>query len=145
MCYLYLMWPVSCFLSLFSISHVFKFWNTAVLDISTCMKSASSCSTWLYAVNPKSKEFSLYNCCLKALEEINQEKWIQCANSIVICTNNSHFPDNIVWRSISDLHSAACVVGSAVLGYSLVTTAQNNILHEEEGRSVIFSALIHYY
>uniref|UniRef100_A0A8C5RNS9 Transmembrane protein 220 n=1 Tax=Laticauda laticaudata TaxID=8630 RepID=A0A8C5RNS9_LATLA len=62
---------------------------------------------------------------------------IQCANSIVICTNNSpHFPDNIVWRSISDLHSAACVVGSAVLGYSLVTTAQNNILHEEEGREL---------
>ncbi|KAG8128961.1 hypothetical protein E2320_016370 [Naja naja] len=62
--------------------------------------------------------------------------WI-CANSIVICTNNSpHFPDNIVWRSISDLHSAACVVGSAVLGYSLVTTAQNNILHEEEGREL---------
>ncbi|KAL7989386.1 hypothetical protein Chor_012052, partial [Crotalus horridus] len=43
---------------------------------------------------------------------------------------------NIMWRSISDLHSAACVVGSAVLGYSLVTTAQNNILHEEEGREL---------
>uniref|UniRef100_A0A8C5RSE4 Transmembrane protein 220 n=1 Tax=Laticauda laticaudata TaxID=8630 RepID=A0A8C5RSE4_LATLA len=45
--------------------------------------------------------------------------------------------NNIVWRSISDLHSAACVVGSAVLGYSLVTTAQNNILHEEEGRNCL--------
>ncbi|KAM6469817.1 transmembrane protein 220 isoform 2-T2 [Liasis olivaceus] len=49
---------------------------------------------------------------------------------------NPSITDNIVWRSISDLHSAACVVGSAMLGYSLVTSAQNNILHEEEGREL---------
>lgn len=42
--------------------------------------------------------------------------------------------DNIVWKSLSDLHSAACVVGSAILGYSLFANAQKNILHEEEGR-----------
>ncbi|KAM3847343.1 transmembrane protein 220 isoform 2-T2 [Vipera latastei] len=54
----------------------------------------------------------------------------------LIVSLNPPITDNIVWRSISDLHSAACVVGSAVLGYSLVTTAQNNILHEEEGREL---------
>ncbi|XP_015665746.1 transmembrane protein 220 isoform X2 [Protobothrops mucrosquamatus] len=53
----------------------------------------------------------------------------------LIVSLNPPITDNIMWRSISDLHSAACVVGSAVLGYSLVTTAQNNILHEEEGRN----------
>ncbi|XP_015665738.1 transmembrane protein 220 isoform X1 [Protobothrops mucrosquamatus] len=54
----------------------------------------------------------------------------------LIVSLNPPITDNIMWRSISDLHSAACVVGSAVLGYSLVTTAQNNILHEEEGREL---------
>nr|XP_028572926.1 transmembrane protein 220 isoform X2 [Podarcis muralis] len=49
--------------------------------------------------------------------------------------------DNIVWRSLSDLHSAACLVGSAILGYSLFTNAQKSILHEEEGRE-LFGLLI---
>ncbi|XP_077780396.1 transmembrane protein 220 isoform X4 [Podarcis muralis] len=51
--------------------------------------------------------------------------------------------DNIVWRSLSDLHSAACLVGSAILGYSLFTNAQKSILHEEEGRYVIISFFLH--
>ncbi|XP_026557904.1 transmembrane protein 220 [Pseudonaja textilis] len=58
------------------------------------------------------------------------------ASLALVVSLNPSVTDNIVWRSISDLHSAACVVGSAVLGYSLVTTAQNNILHEEEGREL---------
>uniref|UniRef100_A0A670K4Z5 Transmembrane protein 220 n=1 Tax=Podarcis muralis TaxID=64176 RepID=A0A670K4Z5_PODMU len=57
-------------------------------------------------------------------------------NSIEICTNDLPLSlDNIVWRSLSDLHSAACLVGSAILGYSLFTNAQKSILHEEEGRN----------
>uniref|UniRef100_A0A8D2ITU9 Transmembrane protein 220 n=1 Tax=Varanus komodoensis TaxID=61221 RepID=A0A8D2ITU9_VARKO len=43
--------------------------------------------------------------------------------------------DNVVWKSLSDLHSVACAVGAAILGYSLVANAQKNILHEEEGRN----------
>ncbi|XP_058027035.1 transmembrane protein 220 isoform X3 [Ahaetulla prasina] len=58
------------------------------------------------------------------------------ASLALVVSLNPSVTDNIVWRSISDLHSAACFVGSAVLGYSLVTTAQNNILHEEEGREL---------
>ncbi|XP_026523379.1 transmembrane protein 220 [Notechis scutatus] len=58
------------------------------------------------------------------------------ASLALVVSLNPSVTDNIVWRSISDLHSAVCVVGSAALGYSLVTTAQNNILHEEEGREL---------
>ncbi|XP_034264390.1 transmembrane protein 220 [Pantherophis guttatus] len=58
------------------------------------------------------------------------------ASLALVVSLNPSVTDNILWRSISDLHSAACVVGSAVLGYALVTTAQNNILHEEEGREL---------
>ncbi|XP_063148779.1 transmembrane protein 220 isoform X2 [Candoia aspera] len=58
------------------------------------------------------------------------------ASLSLVVSLNPPITDNIVWKSISDLHSAACVVGSAILGYSLVTSAQNNILHEEEGREL---------
>ncbi|XP_070790674.1 transmembrane protein 220 [Pituophis catenifer annectens] len=58
------------------------------------------------------------------------------ASLALVVSLNPSVTDNILWRSISDLHSAACVMGSAVLGYALVTTAQNNILHEEEGREL---------
>ncbi|XP_070595884.1 transmembrane protein 220 isoform X2 [Erythrolamprus reginae] len=58
------------------------------------------------------------------------------ASLTLVVSLNPSVTDNLVWRSISDLHSTACVMGSAVLGYSLVTTAQNNILHEEEGREL---------
>ncbi|XP_013914295.1 PREDICTED: transmembrane protein 220 isoform X2 [Thamnophis sirtalis] len=58
------------------------------------------------------------------------------ASLALVISLNPSVTDNIVWRSISDLHSTACVVGSAVLGYSLLTTAQSNILHEEEGREL---------
>lgn len=43
-------------------------------------------------------------------------------------------PDNVIWRSLSDLHSAACLVGTVALGCSLFAYAKSNILHEEEGR-----------
>lgn len=42
--------------------------------------------------------------------------------------------DNGVWRSLCDLHSAGCVVGTIALACSLFTYAQGNIFHEEEGR-----------
>ncbi|XP_042305492.1 transmembrane protein 220 isoform X2 [Sceloporus undulatus] len=50
---------------------------------------------------------------------------------------NPPIADNIVWRSLSDLHTAACIVGAAILGWSLFANAQKNILHEEEGRSTL--------
>ncbi|XP_069728487.1 transmembrane protein 220 isoform X4 [Phaenicophaeus curvirostris] len=48
---------------------------------------------------------------------------------------NPSVTDNGVWRSLCDLHSAGCVVGTFVLACSLFVYAQGNILHEEEGRS----------
>ncbi|XP_060620522.2 transmembrane protein 220 [Anolis sagrei] len=50
---------------------------------------------------------------------------------------NPPIADNVVWRTLSDLHTAACIVGSAILGWSLVANAQKNILHEEEGRELM--------
>ncbi|XP_062976467.1 transmembrane protein 220 isoform X2 [Elgaria multicarinata webbii] len=60
---------------------------------------------------------------------------VPAALTLVVSLNPA-IADNTVWKSLSDLHSAACVVGSAVLGYSLVANAQKNILHEEEGREL---------
>ncbi|XP_066472074.1 transmembrane protein 220 isoform X1 [Tiliqua scincoides] len=60
---------------------------------------------------------------------------VPAALSLVVGLNPP-IADNIVWKSLSDLHSAACVVGSAILGYSLFANAQKNILHEEEGREL---------
>lgn len=60
---------------------------------------------------------------------------VPAALSLVVSLNPT-IADNIVWKSLSDLHSAACVVGSAILGYSLFANAQKNILHEEEGREL---------
>uniref|UniRef100_A0A803U1A4 Transmembrane protein 220 n=1 Tax=Anolis carolinensis TaxID=28377 RepID=A0A803U1A4_ANOCA len=50
---------------------------------------------------------------------------------------NPPIADNVVWRTLSDLHTAACVAGSAILGWSLLANAQKNILHEEEGRELM--------
>uniref|UniRef100_A0A8D0GJW1 Transmembrane protein 220 n=1 Tax=Sphenodon punctatus TaxID=8508 RepID=A0A8D0GJW1_SPHPU len=55
---------------------------------------------------------------------------------------NPPITDNVVWRSLSDLHSAACVLGTAVLGASLFANAQRNILHEEEGRELFGLVII---
>ncbi|XP_025049585.1 transmembrane protein 220 isoform X2 [Alligator sinensis] len=44
--------------------------------------------------------------------------------------------DNVVWRTLSDLHSVACVMGTIALGCSLLAYTQANILHEEEGREL---------
>ncbi|XP_053157741.1 transmembrane protein 220 isoform X1 [Hemicordylus capensis] len=60
---------------------------------------------------------------------------VPAALTLVVSINPS-IADNIVWRSLSDLHSAACVMGSAILGYSLFANSQKNILHEEEGREL---------
>ncbi|XP_015281782.1 PREDICTED: transmembrane protein 220 isoform X2 [Gekko japonicus] len=55
----------------------------------------------------------------------------------LVVSLNPPIADNFVWRSLSDLHLAACVGGSAILGYSLLANAQKNILHEEEGRKTL--------
>ncbi|XP_042305491.1 transmembrane protein 220 isoform X1 [Sceloporus undulatus] len=55
---------------------------------------------------------------------------------------NPPIADNIVWRSLSDLHTAACIVGAAILGWSLFANAQKNILHEEEGRELFGLVII---
>ncbi|XP_065503797.1 transmembrane protein 220 isoform X2 [Caloenas nicobarica] len=47
---------------------------------------------------------------------------------------NPSITDHGVWRSLCDLHSAGCIVGTIALACSLFAYAQRNILHEEEGR-----------
>ncbi|NXT89439.1 TM220 protein, partial [Anhinga rufa] len=50
--------------------------------------------------------------------------------------------ENSVWRSLCDLHSAGCIVGTAALACSLFAYAQGNILHEEEGRELFGLVII---
>ncbi|XP_071308663.1 transmembrane protein 220 isoform X1 [Agelaius tricolor] len=50
--------------------------------------------------------------------------------------------DNGVWRSLCDLHSAGCVVGTIALACSLFAYAQGNIFHEEEGRELFGLVII---
>ncbi|XP_075626812.1 transmembrane protein 220 isoform X3 [Balearica regulorum gibbericeps] len=59
---------------------------------------------------------------------------VPAALTLLVSINPS-ITDNGVWRSLCDLHSAGCVVGTIVLACSLFAYAQGNILHEEEGRS----------
>nr|XP_013813072.1 PREDICTED: transmembrane protein 220 [Apteryx mantelli mantelli] len=49
---------------------------------------------------------------------------------------NPSITDNLVWRTLCDLHSAGCIVGTILLAYSLFAYARTNILHEEEGREL---------
>uniref|UniRef100_A0A8B9YYV5 Transmembrane protein 220 n=1 Tax=Buteo japonicus TaxID=224669 RepID=A0A8B9YYV5_9AVES len=59
-----------------------------------------------------------------------------CFTSCYIAVAGSLFfsSDNGVWRSLCDLHSAGCIIGTIALACSLFAYAQGNILHEEEGR-----------
>ncbi|NXW14092.1 TM220 protein, partial [Circaetus pectoralis] len=50
--------------------------------------------------------------------------------------------DNGVWRSLCDLHSAGCIIGTIALACSLFAYAQGNILHEEEGRELFGLVII---
>ncbi|XP_068269156.1 transmembrane protein 220 isoform X1 [Nyctibius grandis] len=45
--------------------------------------------------------------------------------------------DNSVWRSLCDLHSAGCIVGTFALVCFLFAYTQGNVLHEEEGRELL--------
>uniref|UniRef100_A0A8C8BF66 Transmembrane protein 220 n=1 Tax=Otus sunia TaxID=257818 RepID=A0A8C8BF66_9STRI len=59
---------------------------------------------------------------------------VPAALTLLVSINPS-VTDNGVWRSLCDLHSAGCIVGTIALARSLFAYAQGNILHEEEGRS----------
>ncbi|XP_014818169.1 PREDICTED: transmembrane protein 220 [Calidris pugnax] len=50
--------------------------------------------------------------------------------------------DNSVWKSLCDLHSAGCIVGTIALACSLFAYAQGNILQEEEGRELFGLVII---
>ncbi|XP_008584396.1 PREDICTED: transmembrane protein 220, partial [Galeopterus variegatus] len=43
---------------------------------------------------------------------------------------------NFIWKSVSAMHIIFCVVWAASLAYYLLLHAQQNILHEEEGREL---------
>ncbi|XP_065503798.1 transmembrane protein 220 isoform X3 [Caloenas nicobarica] len=55
---------------------------------------------------------------------------------------NPSITDHGVWRSLCDLHSAGCIVGTIALACSLFAYAQRNILHEEEGRELFGLVII---
>uniref|UniRef100_A0A8V1AJ33 Transmembrane protein 220 n=1 Tax=Gallus gallus TaxID=9031 RepID=A0A8V1AJ33_CHICK len=50
--------------------------------------------------------------------------------------------ENFFWRSLCDLHSAGCIIGTISLAYSLFAYTQGNILHEEEGRELFGLVII---
>ncbi|XP_068065413.1 transmembrane protein 220 isoform X2 [Anomalospiza imberbis] len=60
---------------------------------------------------------------------------VPAALTLLVSINPS-ITDNGVWRSLCDLHSAGCVVGTIALACSLLAYAQGNIFHEEEGREL---------
>ncbi|XP_073902935.1 transmembrane protein 220 isoform X3 [Castor canadensis] len=43
---------------------------------------------------------------------------------------------NFIWKSVSVIHMLFCMVWAVGLGYYLLLHTQQNILHEEEGRSL---------
>uniref|UniRef100_A0A8B9Z246 Transmembrane protein 220 n=1 Tax=Buteo japonicus TaxID=224669 RepID=A0A8B9Z246_9AVES len=67
-----------------------------------------------------------------------------CFTSCYIAVAGSLFfsSDNGVWRSLCDLHSAGCIIGTIALACSLFAYAQGNILHEEEGRELFGLVII---
>ncbi|XP_035198583.1 transmembrane protein 220 isoform X2 [Oxyura jamaicensis] len=55
---------------------------------------------------------------------------------------NPSVTENVVWRSLCDLHSAGCIFGTIALACSLFAYTQGNILHEEEGRELFGLVII---
>ncbi|XP_042658516.1 transmembrane protein 220 isoform X3 [Tyto alba] len=66
---------------------------------------------------------------------------VPAALTLLVSINPS-ITDNGVWRSLCDLHSAGCIVGTIALACSLFAYAQGNILHEEEGRELFGLVII---
>ncbi|XP_068889088.1 transmembrane protein 220 isoform X1 [Aphelocoma coerulescens] len=66
---------------------------------------------------------------------------VPAALTLLVSINPS-VTDNDVWRSLCDLHSVVCVVGTIALAYSLFAYAQGNIFHEEEGRELFGLVII---
>ncbi|XP_074745533.1 transmembrane protein 220 isoform X1 [Strix uralensis] len=66
---------------------------------------------------------------------------VPAALTLLVSINPS-VTDNGVWRSLCDLHSAGCIVGTIALARSLFAYAQGNILHEEEGRELFGLVII---
>nr|XP_021153503.1 transmembrane protein 220 [Columba livia] len=63
---------------------------------------------------------------------------VPAALTLLVSINPS-ITDHGVWRSLCDLHSAGCIVGTIALACSLFAYAQWNILHEEEGSRCLHS------
>ncbi|XP_075025859.1 transmembrane protein 220 isoform X3 [Calonectris borealis] len=66
---------------------------------------------------------------------------VPAALTLLVSINPS-IADNGIWRSLCDLHSAGCIVGTIALACSLFAYAQGNILHEEEGRELFGLVII---
>uniref|UniRef100_A0A2K5KLR3 Transmembrane protein 220 n=1 Tax=Cercocebus atys TaxID=9531 RepID=A0A2K5KLR3_CERAT len=50
---------------------------------------------------------------------------------------NPQVTGNVIWRSISAIHILFCMVWAVGLAYYLLHHTQQNILHEEEGRTPV--------
>ncbi|KAM6240483.1 transmembrane protein 220 isoform 2-T2 [Spheniscus humboldti] len=66
---------------------------------------------------------------------------VPAALTLLVSINPS-ITDNGFWRSLCDLHSAGCIVGTIALACSLFAYAQGNILHQEEGRELFGLVII---
>uniref|UniRef100_A0A2K5WW94 Transmembrane protein 220 n=1 Tax=Macaca fascicularis TaxID=9541 RepID=A0A2K5WW94_MACFA len=50
---------------------------------------------------------------------------------------NPQVTGNVIWKSISAIHILFCMVWAVGLAYYLLRHTQQNILHEEEGRTPV--------
>ncbi|XP_024997440.2 transmembrane protein 220 isoform X2 [Gallus gallus] len=67
---------------------------------------------------------------------------IQFQQHFLAAFHNHIDAENFFWRSLCDLHSAGCIIGTISLAYSLFAYTQGNILHEEEGRELFGLVII---
>uniref|UniRef100_A0A8D0EFE0 Transmembrane protein 220 n=1 Tax=Strix occidentalis caurina TaxID=311401 RepID=A0A8D0EFE0_STROC len=78
--------------------------------------------------------------CISLFKNISPQA--EMPSVLLIITGKTSGRDNGVWRSLCDLHSAGCIVGTIALARSLFAYAQGNILHEEEGRELFGLVII---
>ncbi|XP_018428805.1 PREDICTED: transmembrane protein 220 [Nanorana parkeri] len=58
------------------------------------------------------------------------------ATLILLLSIKPDITGHVIWKTLSDLHSAVCLVGASCLFISLLVYGKKNILHEEEGREL---------
>ncbi|KAM9296927.1 transmembrane protein 220 [Gastrophryne carolinensis] len=58
------------------------------------------------------------------------------AGLILLLSIKPHITGHVIWKTLSDLHTALCLIGASYLLGTLLLYGKKNILHEEEGREL---------